>query len=139
MVSPTDLLDRAKAADDLAGLIKQGTGGTLLALATGLISGVLSVTDVVVKPMDALAEALGDLTMAIFGSPAMIIEAGALETAESIRGPFGMGPFTFAVGIGSVLLGVYLVAAYRKEGETGNLIPGLPFDVPFVGQDEEGD
>lgn len=134
--SPSDLLDRAKGRD-LESLMRQGVGGILLAFATGIISGVLSVADVVIKPVDALATALADLTIAIFGSPAQIVIAGAEETARSLTGAWSLGPLTFAMGIAAVLAGLWVISVYRDEEDTGNLIPGLPFDVPFVGEEEE--
>jgi len=135
--SPSELMDRAASASGLRGLFKQGLGGILLAISTGIISGVLSVTQVVVRPIDALAGALAELAIAIFGSPARIVIAGATQTAESLSGAFNLGPLTFALGIGSVLAGLWVVGRYRDEEETGNLVPGLPFDVPFVGESEE--
>lgn len=133
------LLDRAKNAADLADLLKQGIGGALLAVSVGLISGILSLADLVIKPVDAMATALGDLTTAIFGGPAEIILAGVTATAESILGPFNLGPLSFALAIAAVLAGLWVVGRYRDEEETGNLIPGLPTDIPFIGEDEEGE
>ena len=137
--TPSDLLDRAKGADDLGGLVKQGVGGTLLAMSTAIISGILSLNDVVTEPLDALAGALAELTVALFGSPAEIVFAGAQATAESLLGPFNVGPLTWALGIGSVLAGLWIIGRFRDEEETGNLIPGLPFDIPFIGEEEEAD
>ncbi len=105
----------------------------------GIASGLLSLADVVIKPMNAFGTALADLTTAIFGGPAEIILAGVEATAQSILGPFNLGPFSFALAIGAVLAGLYLVGRYRGEDETGNFLIGLPFDIPFIGQEEEGD
>lgn len=135
--TPSELLDRAQGKD-LGELLRQGFGGVLLALATASISGILSIADLVIKPADAFANALAQLTIAAFGSPARIIIAGANETVRSITGPFGVGPLTFALGIAAVLAGLWVIGQYRQETETGNLILGLPFDVPFIGQNEEG-
>lgn len=137
MATASELLDRAKNADDLGSLAQQGIGGILLALATGVITGFLSLADIVIKPANAFAESLARLTVAIFGSPARIIIAGAQESARSLSAGFAVGPFTFALGVGSVLLAIYVVGRFRGEDETGNLIPGLPFDIPFLGQEEE--
>lgn len=137
--TPSALLNRAKAADDLQGLLKQGLGGVLLAVATGVISGILSVTAVVTKPLDAVAGALADLAIALFGSPARILIASADATAQSLLGPFNVGPATFALGVASVLGGLWVVGQYRDEEETGSLLPGLPFDPPLIGESEEGE
>jgi len=137
--SASDLFNRARSAQDLQSLLKQGIGGSILAVFFGVTSGVLSLADVVIKPMNALGTAIADLTTAIFGGPAEIVLAGVEATAQSILGPFNLGPFSFALGIGSVLAGLYLIGRYRGEDETGNFLVGLPIDIPFIGQEEEGD
>lgn len=128
-----DLFNRAADADSLAGVIFQGVGAVFLAIGTAIASGILTVADVVIVPLEALTSAAGDLIDAIFGGSALIIEAGAIESAESLRGLFAVGPFTFALGLGSVLLGLYLVNAYVSEEPTGNFVPGIPFDIPTPG------
>lgn len=135
--SAQDLFDRAKNASDLQSLLKQGIGGSILAVFFGITSGILSLADVVIKPVDALATALGDLTTAIFGGPAEIVLAGVQATVESILGPFNLGPASFALSIAAVLAGLWVLSRYRDEADTGNLIPGLPFDAPIVGEKEE--
>ena len=137
--SASDLFNRARSAADLQSLLKQGIGGSLLAVFFGLTSGILSLADVVIKPVDALATALGDLTTAIFGGPAQIVLAGVEATAQSILGPFNLGPLSFALAIAAVLAGLFIVGRYRDEEETGNLLVGLPLDVPFIGEGEEGE
>ncbi len=137
--SASDLFDRARAARDLQSLLKQGIGGSLLAVFIGIASGILSVADVVIKPLDALATSLGELTTAIFGGPAEIVLAGVEATAQSILGPFNLGPLSFALAIAAVLAGLWIVAIYRDEEDTGNLLVGLPIDIPFVGEEEEGE
>jgi hypothetical protein len=130
--SPQSLLNRAADSPDLAGILKQGIGATLLAVSAGVVSGVLSFFELITRPLDALAGAAASLTTAIFGSPAEIIISGADETAASLTGAFSVGPGTFALAIASVLAGLWIVNAYLSEEETGNLIPGLP-DIPTPG------
>lgn len=137
--SAQELFDRARQAADLQSLLKQGIGGSILAVFFGITSGILSLADVVIQPVDALGTALGDLTTAIFGGPAEIILAGIEATAQSILGPFNLGPLSFALSIAAVLAGLYVIAVFRDERDTGNLVPGLPFDVPFIGETEEGE
>ena len=139
MATASELFDRAKNASNLQSLLKQGIGGAILSVFFGITSGVLSLADVVIKPVNALGTAVGNLTTAIFGGPADIILAGVEATAQSILGPFNVGPFSFALAIGAVLAGLYLVGRYRGEDETGNFLVGLPIDIPFVGQEEEGE
>lgn len=135
-----NLFDRAADADSLAGVIFQGIGAVLLAIGTAVASGILTVADVVLIPLGALAEAGGDLVDAIFGGSAFILEMGAIETGLSLRGTFALGPFTFALAVGSVLLALYIVNAYVSEEPTGNFVPGIPFDIPtpgFQGPEED--
>jgi len=140
------LFDRARNADSLGGLIFQGLGAISLAIGSALASGVLTIADVVIIPLSALANAAGQLVDAIFGGAAFIIQIGAQSTGISIgpEGMFNLGPFTFALGVGAVLLALYIVTAYISEEPTGNFVPGIPFDIPTPGftgpeEDDEGD
>lgn len=139
MATASQLFDRAKNAADLQSLLKQGIGGSILAVFFGITSGILSLADVVIKPVNALGSAVANLTTAIFGGPAEIILAGVEATAQSILGPFNVGPASFALSIAAVLGGLYVVGRYRDEEETGNLLVGLPIDIPVIGEEEEGE
>lgn len=138
----TALFDRAANANSLAGIIFQGIGAVFLAIGTAIASGILTVADVVIIPLTALTNAAGDLVNAIFGGSAQIIQFGALASAISIgpNGLFNLGPFSFVLGVGVVLLALYVVTAYLSEDATGNFVPGIPFDIPtpgFLGPEEE--
>lgn len=137
------LFDRAANADSLAGLIFTGLGAVLLSVGTAMASGVLTVADVVIVPLATLTNAVGQLIDATFGGAAMIVDFGAIATALSIGpgGMFNLGPFSFALGIGAVLLALYVLRAYISEEPTSNFFPGLPFDVPtpFLTGPEEDD
>jgi hypothetical protein len=141
----TALFDRAASADSLGGVIFQGIGAVLLAVGTALASGVLTIADVLIVPLSTLTNAVGELIDAIFGGAAQIVDFGAIATAISIGpgGQFNVGPFSFALAIGAVLLALYVVTAYLSEEPTGNFVPGLPFDIPTPGftgpeEDDEG-
>jgi len=136
------LFDRASSADSLAEVVFTGIGAVLLSVGTALASGVLPIADVIIVPLSSLTGAVGDLIDAIFGGAATIIDFGALATAVSIGpgGMFNLGPLSYALGIGAVLLGLYVVIAYLSEEATGNFVPGIPFDIPtpgFGGPEEE--
>ena len=138
----TRLFNRAKRADSLAGIIFQGFGAVFLAVGTAIASGILSIADVLIIPLGALTNGAANLVGSIFGGSALIIDFGALATAASIGpgGTFNLGPFSLALGVGSVLLALYVVQAYRSEDSTGNFVPGIPFDIPtpgFIGPEEE--
>lgn len=138
------LFERASSADSLAEVIFTGIGAVLLSIGTALASGVLTIADVVIVPVQAVTTAAGDLINAIFGGAAQIIDLGALATALSIGpgGRFNLGPFSFALAIGAVLLAFFVVNRYVSDDRTGNLVPGIPFDVPtpgFIGPEEESE
>ena len=138
------LFEDAANAGSLGGVIFRGIGGILLAVGTAIASGVLSIADVVIVPLNALTSAAGQLIDAIFGGAAQIIDFGALASALSIGpgGMFNLGPFSFALGIGAVLLGLYVVTQYLAQPETGNFTVGIPFDIPtpfFQGPEEDNE
>ena len=135
------LLDRASEADSLGGIIFNGLGLVLLSVGTAVASGILSIADVLIVPLDALTSAAGQLIDAIFGGSAFIIDLGAIASGQSI-GPGGLfaSPLSFPIAIGIVLLTLYLVTAYVSEEPTGNFVPGVPFDIPtpgFEGPEED--
>lgn len=139
-----DLFERASSADSLAEVIFTGIGAVLLSVGTAIASGVLTIADVIIVPVGALTAAVGDLIDAIFGGAAQILNVGAITTALSISpdGQFNLGPFTFALAAGAVLLALYVVNAYVSEESTGNFVPGIPFDIPtpgFTGPEEDSE
>ncbi|QLH83225.1 hypothetical protein [Halosimplex pelagicum] len=136
------LFNRAAEAGDLRTVIFRGIGAVLFAGGSAVASGVLTVADLIIIPVSAMATASGELVSAIFGGSAQIINVGAIATALSIGpgGMFNLGPLTFALGFGAVLLALYLVVAYLSEDPTGNFVPGIPFDIPtpgFAGPEED--
>jgi hypothetical protein len=138
------LLERASNAESLGGVIFSGIGLILLAVGSAIASGVFAIADVVIVPLQALTNAAGQLVDAIFGGAAQIIDFGAIATALSIGpgGMFNLGPFSFALGIGAVLLGLYVVTQYLAQPETGNFSVGIPFDIPtpfFQGPEEDNE
>lgn len=134
---PMDLIDEAADAGTLENLLQRGIGGTMLAFSVVVIDIIVTAGQVVVQPMSALAGALAVNVDAMFGGPAEVILAGVEATAASILGPFNLGPLSLALAVASVLAAFWVIAVYRDEEDTGNLIPGLPFDVPFIGEQEE--
>jgi hypothetical protein len=131
------LFARAADAGSLSAVIFRGVGAILFTIGTAVASGILTIADVIIVPVQALTAAGADLIDAIFGGAASIINLGAIATALSIGpgGRFNVGPFTFALGIGAVLLALYAVNLYVSDDRTGNIIPGVPFDLPTPGFD----
>jgi hypothetical protein len=137
-----DSILRYTTDKSLSETIQNGIAGILMGIAASLISGILSVADLLIKPIDALALALQDVVRAFIVEPLMIIVQGARTSAFSLApgGGFDLGPFTLALGIGSVLLGYWVLSKYLRRGSTSNVIPGAPFDIslPWF-REEEGD
>lgn len=133
--------DAAKRAS-LGSILKDGIGAVFLSVAAALVSGVLTVADVVTIPLGYLAQAVGELIDAIVGGGAFIIETGAQVTGVSLTGPWNVGPLTFAVAIGAVLIGYFVIIKYLEERETGDTFPligGFGTDIKFIGVTEEGE
>lgn len=140
MATATDFLDRAYGSD-LGSIAKRGVGGWFLALAASFITGTQAVFDVLIVPINAFTDAIGDIIEAIFGSPAQIVLAGADSAAQSVGpgGEWAIGPFSFAIGVGSVLLAGVLISRYLEDTETSDLLPFTFTDVPtgFIGVEED--
>lgn len=130
-----ELFERAANAGSLGGVIFQGMGAVLLAIGGALASGVLTIADVFIVPLQALIGGVSDVIGSFFGGAATIIDFGAIGTAISIGpgGMFNVGPLTFALAVGAILLAFWLMRAYVSEEPTSNVFPGLPFDVPTPG------
>lgn len=129
------LFDRASSADSLAEVIFTGLGAILLSVGGAISSGVLTVADVVTIPISAVTEGAGGLIGSLFGAAENIIDLGGLATALSLgpNGMFNVGPFTFGLAVGSLLLGFWVLRAYIALETTSNVFPGLPFDIPTPG------
>lgn len=141
------LFDRAASANSIGEVVFTGIGAVLLAIGTAIASGILTLADVFIVPMNAFITAVGDLISATFGGAAGIINLGALASAISI-GPGGMfaSPLSFILGIAIALGGFYVILAYVSEEPTTNFFPlvGSGFDVPTPGfmdaeEDEDED
>ena len=139
--SGTALIDRAEGRS-LEVILASGIGGFILGFINGGIELLNSIYLVAILPITQFGVSIADLVTAFFGEGmAGILDAAAQATQSSIGpgGTFNIGPLTFPIfGVGVVLLSLFIIGRYRDEEETGNLVPGLPADIPFVGEDEEG-
>jgi hypothetical protein len=139
-----DLFRRAADAGSLGVIIFRGMGAILLAVASVLVTGLFTIADVVVRPLQALIGGVSGLIGSLFGGTILIIDTSAITTALSLGpgGRFAVGPLTFALGIASILLVFVAVNLYLSEPETGNFAIGLPFDIPtpfFQGPEEDNE
>jgi hypothetical protein len=122
----------------------------ITATLTGLvISPFIAIADVIAAigsffatPFTTVAESVGALGAAFFEQPADTIAAG-FEVTESVLvtflGESLAGILAGPIAVGTVLISLFLVVQFLQERETGDTIPGLPVDVPFVGVTEEGE
>lgn len=130
------LFDRASNTT-IAGAITTAVGVFILAPVRAFAEIVFAVSGVLTDPVGALTNAASALINAIFGGAAYIIGEGAATSARNL-GIFGAVAFIVAIAI--VLGALWLVNAYVSEESTGNIIPGIPFDIPtpgFGGPEEE--
>lgn len=139
-----ELFDRAKSAGSLSAVVFQGLGAILFAFGAALSSGIVTIADVIIVPLSTLINQSGRLLESIIGGAAQIIDIGALTSALSIApgARFDVGPVTFVLAIGVVLLAMYLIVNYLSLPETGNFSIAIPFDIPtpgFLGPEEDNE
>lgn len=144
--SPSDFFDRARDADSLAAIVMQGVGGTMLAIFYMIQDGIISVGQLVTRPLDALSSGAAELLSQIVTSPVPILDASVYATAQSLLpgSMFYLGPATFALGVAAVLGGVAVLAYYISLDETSNFGIGVGVDIdygaiPFLEDPEEED
>jgi hypothetical protein len=126
-------------------LSKGGSLGTLLSsfifgilgsLTIGVGNIINAVVTFITTPFVEFADAVGSFASGLITSPLSILETTAQTSATSIAAQFGW--LAFPVGV-LVILGVlFAINSYREQQETGDTIPGLPFDVPDIGPFEIG-
>ncbi|WP_128478344.1 hypothetical protein [Halorussus pelagicus] len=108
----------------LAGLVKNyGIGGVLYELFDTLIGAIDSTGMVFLAPFRAFSSGLGELVDAVVTSPIQIVVAGAENSAESLTtGQCSqLGPGTFALGVLSVLAGLWVFTMFLRRIELSPL------------------
>jgi LytS/YehU family sensor histidine kinase len=114
--------------------------GILVAPVVGTIDVINAVADFATAPFEGAGESISTLFDGLLTGPAELIEAGARVSENSITAVFGAelgGILALPLTVALALASLYLLATFLDEEETGNLFPGLPFDVPIIGADEE--
>ncbi|WP_420182836.1 hypothetical protein ACNO8S_16240 (plasmid) [Haloarcula sp. KBTZ06] len=125
-------------------------GKVLSASIIGLIvSPVVAVIDVVnavanffAQPFNNAGDAIGSLLTGLFEAPGNLLTAGADISETALRSALGetlAGTLAFPITVGIVMFALYMVVRYLREDETGDVLPGLPIDVPtdIFGVEEE--
>ncbi|RLM66793.1 hypothetical protein DVK05_06010 [Halorubrum sp. Atlit-8R] len=99
-----------------------------------------AITQFATSPFEGAGESISSLFDGLLTAPAALIEAGSRISEDAIIAVFGetiAGILALPLTVGLALLSLYFLATFLDEEETGNLFPGLPFDVPVIGTDEE--
>ena len=117
---------------------------SLIGLITSPFIAVIDIIDAITTfataPFEGAGESIASLFDGLLTAPASLIEAGAEISRTSIASVFGetiAGILALPLTVALALVSLYLLATFLDEEETGNLFPGLPFDVPVIGADEE--
>lgn len=99
-----------------------------------------AITQFATAPFEGAGESISTLFDGLLTGPAALIEAGSRISENAIMAVFGetiAGTLALPLTVALALASLYLLATFLDEEETGNLFPGLPFDVPVIGADEE--
>jgi hypothetical protein len=133
------LFDRAKNAGSIGGVIFQGLSAILLAIGGAIASGVLTLADVFILPLQAFASGAASFTESFLGAFGIVVDFGAIATARSI-GPGGLfaSPLSLPIAFGIIGLSAYVIIAFVSEEETTNFFPlvGSGLDIPTPGTED---
>lgn len=93
-------------------------------------------------PFEEGGNAIGQIIWALFTAPASLLETGSQVSEDALRQYFGgslAGLLGIVIAFGLTLIVLYMITLYLQEAETGDALPGLPFDVPTdtLGVEEE--
>jgi len=114
--------------------------GVIISPGVAAISIIDAITQFATSPFVGAGESIAALFDGLLTGPAALIRAGAAISETAIRAVFGetlAGILALPLTVALALASLYLLATFLDEEETGNLFPGLPFDVPVIGADEE--
>lgn len=144
----------------LGGIVNylQAGGSVVRVLIAGwlgaFVAPFLAITDVIngignffSTPFLEGGDAVGALINGIFTAPGDLLETGARISEGALQqffAPSIAGLLGLPVAVGLTMLSLFVVNWYLSEPETGDTLPGLPFDVPDVlglefGVEEETD
>lgn len=114
--------------------LKTGLGLTIAGTFVGIQRVFNAIINFVTEPLSSAGNSVATLFEGLVAEPASILTSTAGTTSTEISTTFTgwMGPFAFPVGVGSVMLALWLVTVYLEERETSDLFPGsfTDFDVP---------
>jgi hypothetical protein len=147
-------LGSGTGTDVLGGIVTflQG-GGSVTRVITGsflglLVSPFVAFADIInaigtffSAPLSAGGTTIAKFFTGLFAAPLDLLAAGAdiSESAlETFLGGSIAGILAYPITLVLVMFGLWIIIQYLQEPETGDTIPGLPFDIPDVGPFEFG-
>lgn len=134
--SASNLLDRARGRG-LTSIAKQGLGSWVLAVITAGVTGLQSLLQLLLVPVDLMVELANASVAAFFLELFGIVTSGASTTAAAVS---DFGIFGLLVAVGIVLATIYIIAQFLEREDTTDVpIPGFIVDPPLpgIGVDEE--
>lgn len=128
-----ELIDEAEGRD-IGAIVLAAVGSFIYAISQGINASINAAFSLFVDPVDALIDGSVDIVNALWGGWVDILEEGAKTTVESLApgSAWAIGPFTQALSILTVAIGLYLIAWVVGQEYTSNLVPGLLVDNRLV-------
>lgn len=124
----------------VATLLSSSILGLVVSPFVGAIDIINAIVGFFTTPFEEVADAVATLSSAFFEEPGQLISRGFEISASTLSTYFGdtfAGLFAGPIGIGLVMLSLYLIIQYLEVPETGDTLPAVPIDVPFLGVEED--
>lgn len=120
------------AGGQLGTLLQGAIFGTFVSFTTGGINFIQSGFALLVAPVDALAQSVGQAVDSLILAPLGIVETTAETSAVATSEQFGV--FALLVGVCLVLAAYWIITKFLEQSETSDTLPlpGFP-DTPDVG------
>ena len=131
-----------QAGGDAGRILSASIIGLIAAPFVAVADVIYAVANFFSQPFNTAGDAIGALLEGLFEAPANLLIAGAEISEGALRAVLGetlAGFLAFPATVGLVVFGLYLVVRYLREDETGDVLPGVPIDVPtdIFGVEEE--
>lgn len=138
---PWALIERADGKQ-LSVILSASVGATIYAFFQGIIEMMQTAFDLYIAPLAAMIDGVVTMVTTLYEGYSAVIEQGTTTAVQSIApgATWAIGPFTQALSIGIVIVGIYVVARAIAAPWTSNLVPGILVDnriVSFFGETPE--
>lgn len=135
--SPSEILANSYEQLEEGGLGKVtrgGIAGVLTTIALSLISGILTLKDLVVQPLTGATEGLANTMESLTGSGGAVLEPAAQASGQSAS-QFGI--FAIGAAIFAFMFGVFVYNRFMTY--IGSDLPFTDMNIPGIGYVEESD